>query len=560
MEIKQYAFNLESASKLSDKWYGNNWPVVYIISDKKKAYIGETINVNNRMKQHLDNESRKKLNRIDIIIDERFNKSAALDIESQLIEYMSADQQYEILNSNNGMRNHEYYEKEMYHGVFNNIWSELKRKEIVKNDLEVLRNSDLFKYSPYKRLTEEQYNVVYELVFDMAYAIITDEPLSMLVNGEAGTGKTVLAMYLMKLFSDKKVLEFLSEEEGHMLEKFESIQEKLNNFKLALVVPMASLRSTLKRVFSSVSGLKSSMVIGPFDVFKDNYDLLIVDESHRLNRRKNIVNYAAYDSINRNYQFDKEATQLDWILKASKYQIFFYDQDQSIRPSDVRKEDFNILIDDYVNKRYFITSQLRVEGGRDYLKYIKDIFSEAPPKEKLKFGSYEFSMYNNLKSMRKKIYENEKEFKLSRLVAGYAWEWKTKNIPYDKIIKENLYDIKIEDQRLVWNNSLVGWATTENAINEVGSIHTIQGYDLNYAGVIIGPELTYNKKTNKLEIIKEKYFDSNGKRSILNDKELREYIINIYNVLLTRAIKGTYVYVCDKDLRDYLSNYIELKY
>jgi len=97
---------------------------------------------------------------------------------------------------------------------------------------------------------------------------------------------------------------------------------------------------------------------------------------------------------------------------------------------------------------------------------------------------------------------------------------------------------------------------SENSINEVGCIHTTQGYDLNYAGVIFGKEITYDKEKNEIVILKENYFDINGKNSIVDPSELKNFIANIYKTLLLRAIRGTYVFVCDKNLREYFAKYI----
>ncbi len=103
--------------------------------------------------------------------------------------------------------------------------------------------------------------------------------------------------------------------------------------------------------------------------------------------------------------------------------------------------------------------------------------------------------------------------------------------------------------KLVWNSTNIDWVSSENSINEVGCIHTIQGYDLNYAGVIIGPELSYDDTIHQIIVDQKKYKDINGKRSITEPSELRQYILNIYKTLLTRGIKGTYVYIVDEKLR-----------
>ena len=164
---------------------------------------------------------------------------------------------------------------------------------------------------------------------DILVAIQLNEPSITVINGEVGTGKTVLAMYFLKLFADNRVLDFLSNEDEYLFERFKNTQERLNNFNIALVVPMSSLRGTLKKVARKIEGLNSKMIIGPNDVLKDNYDLLLVDEAHRLYRRVGIMSYGTYDKANRKLGLGKDSTQLDWILKSSSHQVLFYDANQS---------------------------------------------------------------------------------------------------------------------------------------------------------------------------------------------------------------------------------------
>ena len=151
--------------------------------------------------------------------------------------------------------------------------------------------------------------------------------------------------------------------------------------------------------------------------------------------------------------------------------------------------------------------------------------------------------------MVKSIQEKEKEHKLSRLVAGYAWKWISR-------INRSTPDIVIGNTKLFWNSQISDWVNSPNAINEVGCIHTIQGYDLNYAGVIIGPEISFDPVTKEIVIDRTKYLDANGHRGVADREELKRYIINIYKTLLTRGIKGTYVYIVDEKLRSYVKNIV----
>lgn len=557
MEVKKIEFTTEGAEKIAREWYGINWPVVYIMSNKKDVYIGETTSVRTRIKQHLDDEKKSNLREVSVITNEIFNKSAALDIESKLIEYMSADQKYQIMNGNSGMRDHNFYDKPLYEAHFKTIWKKLKALDYVKHDLEVLLNSDLFKYTPYKKLTEDQYEVVYNIALDLLISIQTGETTTTVVNGEAGTGKTVLAMYLLKLFVDNEVLNLVAEEDESLYDKFKEAEIAIENFEVAIVVPMTALRNTLKQVVRKVKGLRSDMIIGPNDVIKKKYNLLIVDESHRLYRRKSMTGYGSYDNVNRALGFDREATQLDWLIKSSEHLILFYDSGQTVRPSDIRPEDFRDLIQEGNLGTYNLRSQLRVKGGRDYLQYIKSLIYSKPPQEKLVFEDYDLRLFDSISDMKEEIIKRNEEVGLSRLVAGYAWEWKTKNSNIQEINEKQLYDLNIDNERLVWNTSKNGWVISKNAINEVGSIHTIQGYDLNYAGVILGNDIRYDSKLKKVAIDKNSYFDSKGKQGIDTEQELEDYILNIYSVLLTRGILGTYLYVCDENLREHLKAYIE---
>lgn len=513
-DIKTFPFNKEDFDQIKNFKFGKNWPVVYVLEDKKEIYIGQTVNAHARSKQHYENPERSKLKSIHIITDEEFNVSAALDIESWLIQYISADGLFTLQNGNGGLKNHNYYDRVKYKTKFEIAWDNLRQMGIVKNTLEDLKNSDLFKYSPYKSLTEDQFTIARQIFKD----IKRNEVNTFMVNGKPGTGKTILATYLFKYIKE---------------------QDETKNMNIGLVVPMTSLRKTIKNVFRKIKGLNAGMVIGPNDVVHGKYDLLIVDESHRLQRRQGIVNYSAFDNLNKFFGLGNEGTQLDWIMKSSKHQIFFYDQNQSVKPADIRPEDFKKIN----SKKYELVSQMRVEAGEEFIKFIEDFFDLKTP-QNTNFSNYDFKIFDNAEKMVNEIKEKDKKHKLARVVAGYAWPWHTAHGTRE-------YDIEIGDLKLVWNSTAQDWVNSPNAINEVGCIHTVQGYDLNYVGVIIGPEFSYDTENKKFKVDREKYFDRNGHAGITDPNELERYIINIYKTLLTRGIKGTYIYIVDDELRNY---------
>ena len=123
-------------------------------------------------------------------------------------------------------------------------------------------------------------------------------------------------------------------------------------------------------------------------------------------------------------------------------------------------------------------------------------------------------------------------------------------------MKNNLQDIEIQGHKYVWNATESEFILSENAINEIGCIHTMQGYDLNYVGVIFGREIDYNPKTNKIEINLKNFYDTNVKKAT-DYETVKQYIINSYKVIMERGIKGCYVFACNENMQQYLKRFIK---
>lgn len=568
-EISALKFNDGTPLKLKSIKYGSDWPVVYIINNNEEAYVGETTNASIRSNQHLANEVRRSLDKINIIGDDTFNKSSILDLESFLIKYMSADNKFRLQNGNGGLQNHNYYQKKMYEDKFREIWLQLKSKGLVKNDLRMIENTDLFKYSPYKSLTVDQYMIVNDILSDLATLVNKKEPATFVIEGGAGTGKTILGIYILKLLmqaKDTKQIEIEEDQVEQNLSDILKINDAVDDLKIGLVIPMDNLRTTLKKVFKHIKGLNSKMVLSPHDIGKsdETYDLLIVDEAHRLRRRKNLTQYGTFDENNRKMNLGKTGTELDWILLKSKYQIFFYDEGQSIKPTDIRKETFEKLIFNKKTHTYTLTTQLRcIKGGEEYVDYIKSIFSNNPPKKKIAFKDYELKMFDDVNDMVEDIKLKDSEYGLCRNIAGYAWKWHSKGNKKPvgaslNSISPGIYDLDIDGHKYIWNSKTTDWINSPNSVNEIGSIHTTQGYDLNYTGLIVGNELKYDLENNKFIVDRNNYYDAKGKNDT-NDEELLGYIINIYQTMMLRGMLGTYIYVCDPGLRTYLKKYIDIQ-
>ena len=560
--ISQYTFDETLHPSITGKGFAKNlWPLVYILSDgcKQTAYVGETTDVFSRMQSHLKHEQKQTLTTVHLITSDKFNKSATLDIESNLIQYMFADRQFHLMNSNIGIANHTYYQKQdLYWGIFTDVWDDLRKRGLAKHSIEHINNSELFKYSPYKSLSKSQTEGLVQIL----EALALDTADNVVVQGGAGTGKTILAIFLFKLLNtSERDLNFeeFGEQESRVSDLVRQIKERYDQLDMAMVIPMSSFRTTVQRIFRGIGGLSAKMVIGPSEATKRKYDLLIVDESHRLRQRVNLGNYMGrFGEINEELGLDKEqGTELDWVLKQSRKAIFFYDGGQSIKPSDVSAEAFNRLIQNGKTDVRVLTSQFRARGGNDYVKFLNNLLHQTIPSdgEKFRHPHYDFKLYTSLEEMVDQIKEKDEKYKLSRLVAGYGWKWVSR-YPNRKTYRP--FDIHEDGMSLKWNRTSIDWINAEGSVEEVGCIHTTQGYDLNYTGVIFGPEIGMDPKSGQIFVDKKKYFDANGKNTIRNPERLKEYILNIYKTIMLRGIHGTYVYVCDPALRGYMSRYIPL--
>ncbi len=553
---EQYEFDRNSLDKIAENpWVKNQWPLVYFIQNEteKIAYVGESTNASNRIKNHLANPIKKNaFNKISIIGSDKFNKSATLDIESNLIQYITSEGTYKLLNGNYGLINHNYYQQDLYKDLFKEIWNKLIEKKIVSKSLIEVENSELFKYSPYKSLNEDQYNSVLEILDGLC----VNKSNQIFVKGSAGTGKTILATYLIKLLhtiiEDTSTSE-LNDDELKEVNYIKTFQSKYPNAKIGLVIAMSSLRESIQAVFKKIPGLKSSMILSPSDSFKlkEKYDLLIIDEAHRLRQYKNIGWMGAFKKNNQKLGLDDTGNELDWIIANSKNQIFFYDAAQSVKPSDIDESHFSRLLENKDTLCFELKSQMRVKGGSNYISFVDQLLNTTrKSKEHFSIENYELLVFDSIKDLYAELEKKEELFGLSRLVAGYSWPWSSK-------IDKTAIDIEIEGMQFQWNQTDRDWVNSTNAFKEVGCIHTTQGYDLNYTGVIFGREIDYNKTTGKIEINPKLYFDSYGKKGISDISELKAYIINIYKTIMYRGIRGTFIYACNQNLRDYLKENIE---
>lgn len=557
-----------------------NWPVVYVLdegirSDRQSGlvdvYVGESRNAAGRFKQHLSNPDKQHLRAVRVIVDDTFNKSVCLDLESYLIRMFDGDGSVRVLNRNDGITDADYFDRARYQETFAEIFEQLRAEGLFTRTAADIENSDLFKLSPFKALLPAQAAAVSDIVEGLSEDLRSDTQSTLVVHGEPGTGKTVVATYLLKLLADiGSDLRIEDLDSDSIFSEFflPGHREAFEDLRIGLVIPQQSLRKSVKRAFKKIPRLSADMVLNPFDVGKADgmFDLLLVDETHRLNQRANqasAMQNTMFGEINeRLFGWDDPTkTQLDWIVAKSRHRVLLIDAAQTVRPADLPASTLNELVSGGTsNRQYRLESQLRVRAGDQYVAYVRRLVgAERAPDDAepapMTFGDYDFRMFDDFVEMRDEIVGLDGEHGLARLIAGYAWPWKSKK-------DRTAVDIEIAGLEYQWNQTDVDWIASPNSLNEIGSIHTVQGYDLNYAGVIIGPDLKYDVATSQLRFDRSAYSDTRGMQNspkfgvFSDDEDLLKFVGNIYAVLLTRGIRGTFVYVVDDALREHLRQYI----
>ena len=541
-----------------------NWPVVYTLEGGSEIYVGETLNMLARARQHFQSEERGRLERAHVVVDETFHKSACLDLESHLIRLFSGDAARTVLNRNTGIVNADYYRRPEYQARFDAIFEELRSRGLFTRSIAEIRNSDLFKLSPFKALTDDQAAATVDIVESLFHDLDAGVESTSIVRGGPGTGKTIVAIYLVKLLADIAAADRDEEPTGEsMFDDFftPGHRELLGSPRIGLVVPQQSLRASIRRVFEHTPNLDASMVLSPFQVghSAQRFDVLVVDEAHRLSQRAaQAVGVQTRDFrliTERLFGADDHArSQFDWIEAQADHRILMLDELQSVRPADIPADVVGPLVAraEAESRVHRLATQMRVAAGSDYVQFIRDVLSsEGERPTRPDFGEYDLRFFDDPEDMRAAILDRDDEVGLSRLLAGYAWKWRSNK-------DRSAPDIELDGLSLQWNRTATEWIRSKTSRDEVGSIHTVQGYDLNYAGVLIGRDVGWDGERRRLCFRREHYFDARGKANnnirgiAYSDEDLRTFVLNIYAVLLTRGMLGTYVHVVDPELRSAL--------
>jgi DUF2075 family protein/predicted GIY-YIG superfamily endonuclease len=519
-----------------------DWPMVYILANQEQAYVGQTTSVVRRMSQHGANPEKRAFQTANVIYNAETNMSVITDYESRLIQLMSADGKFQLTNKNEGIADSDYFSKAEYDLMFEDLWAELRNMELADHTIAELEESEVFKYSPYKSLNDDQRAAAREILNAIeAAAKDRHKGGSIVVEGMPGTGKTVLAVYLLKFLKDNP---------------------KFAGMNIRILEPVPPLLTSMRSSLKGVMNLSKDDVIGPADLAKPRYtggakgkpfDILLVDESHRLKQYKNIVARKSFKDVSSALGFADvdSTTQLDWVLKQARVPVLFYDPMQVVGPSGIGADIMRNRLGSAFENPIRLQSQMRVKGGKRYLDYVEDILWDRRPGPQA-FEGYDLTLHEDFREFHDSFLLRLGQNSLTRMVAGFAWPWASKK-------DGSATDIQIDGIKIRWNSTISNWVGKgvehPEVAREMGVIHTIQGYDLSYAYVVIGPDLRYDEAEGRIVVDRDNYFDKNGKQGA-TDAELEEYVKHVYYVLLTRGIQGTHVYVCDPALRRHLAGFM----
>ncbi|ARQ06182.1 DUF2075 domain-containing protein [Macrococcoides canis] len=323
IKINYYDFNKNVLPNINDPVL-DGYPIVYILNNNSanpEAYIGQTVQVKSRMKNHLTNKDRKKLDKMILIGHDKFNQSATYDIETNLINHFIADEKYKLQNKSQTAHQmtHNYYEKSYYHSViFEDIWDKLRKDGIVKHTIEDIRNRDVFKLSPFKELSEAQMDLKTKIIEFCNNHINDDKKAVFLIKGDAGTGKSVV------LSSTFNTIQDLSKNKDFLyLENI--LQNHLYKTKNYLLVNHEEMLKTYKSISESLPNLFKNNFMKPTSFINDSKkkkikaDIVLIDEAHLLLTRKD------------NFNSFNENNQLEEIIKHSKVTIIVYDERQYLK-------------------------------------------------------------------------------------------------------------------------------------------------------------------------------------------------------------------------------------
>lgn len=378
-------------------------------------------------------------------------------------------------------------------------------------------------------LIDEQ-KVAYETIKKVVQNVLSHKmegKHTIIIQGGPGTGKSVVAIQLLcDLISKGHTALYVTKNSAPRNVYFEKLKQN-------------QLRTSyIKSLFQGSGAF--------VDAKPDSFDCILADEAHRLQMKSGM------------FQNIGEA-QVKEIINAAKVSVFFIDEEQKVTTSDACTIDMIRMYAKQLNSRvlegedYNLTSQFRCNGSDAYLALINSILGMHSSPNTVMELDYDIQIFDSPVAMREALRRKNMINNKSRMLAGYCYEWASKSDPH-------AMDIKLKDGfEAQWNyNNTTTWAIDANSFDQVGCIHTSQGLEFDYVGVIIGRDLIYKDEQVQTDYSRRAHSDKSlsGIKTTRNYELADRIIRNTYKTLLTRGQKGCYIYCEDKPLADYIRQQI----
>lgn len=353
-----------------------------------------------------------------------------------------------------------------------------------------------------------------------------DRKKTIIVKGGPGTGKSVISFKVLHKLIDRRLnAKFVAPNEA-----FREVMVK------KLVASKVDKAKNIKPLFGG-SGVF-------FGVPLNAYDVLVVDEAHRL-KGKGAFMY-------------KGDNQIKDIIHASRLNVFFVDDTQKIVPADIgsvseirkaAEEEGSEVVE------MELKAQFRCSGAEGFVNWVTHTLQieDTANYEGWDQEEYEFRIFEDPNDLYETIRrKNDETNNNARMVAGFAWDW-------SEDVNAAVDDVTIPEKnfRMPWNarNQRALFAVKEDSVNQVGCIHTVQGLEFDYVGVIIGNDMKYDPDTHSILVEFDEYKDKSGKKGLKKQQDrLTQYVKQIYKVLMSRGRYGCYVYCRDENLKKYLES------
>ena len=389
--------------------------------------------------------------------------------------------------------------------------------------------------NPEFNLIDDQ-KVVFERIMELSRKCENDGKKRVLIaRGGPGTGKTVIAINLLaRLTQEGAFAQYCSKNSAPRL----VYAKKLKGHRT---------KSSIDNMFKG----SGSYVDAP----KDAVGAILADEAHRLNEKSGLYG-------------NQGVNQIHEIIRAARLSVFFIDESQRVTVKDIGSVDEIKHWATFNNAEVFedeLSSQFRCNGSDGYLAWLDDVLEiRETANYNLEAPNCEFMVFDSPEEMRNRVVERNQSSNKARILAGYCWNW-----PKAGRSDTNTHEIKIGDFEISWNlDGGESFAISPTSINEAGCIHTTQGLEFEYVGVIIGDDLRYEDGALVTDFKKRAKTDQSikGLKKMEGDDPERAHrladqiIKNTYRTLMTRGMKGCYVYATDKGLRDYLKNRVKSSY